>query len=138
MGLLARAEPAALAAAMAALGPEPAHVVLKGPQIGLLMGRGRIGGGGDAFNLGELTAARCVVRLTPDGPQGVAYALGRDRTHVRRAALCDALLQTPHADAVRATVLAPLSAAEAVRRAARAAKAAATRVEFFTLARGED
>lgn len=141
MGLLARAEPGALAAAVAALwaeiGGAPEAVDLRPPQTGLVMARGRAGATGAAFNLGEVSATRCALRLA-DGAVGVAYAVGRDRAHVRRAALCDALMQTSQAAAVRRCVLAPLAEAEAARAAARAARAAATRVEFFTLVRGED
>ncbi len=137
MGLLARADGAALADAMAALGPLPAHETLRPPQQGLVMARGRAGATGAAFNLGEVTATRCAVRLAT-GEAGVAYVLGRDRAHATAAALCDAMLHGPDAPRVRDLVLAPLERAEAARRAARAAKAAATKVEFFTLVRGED
>jgi alpha-D-ribose 1-methylphosphonate 5-triphosphate synthase subunit PhnG len=137
MGLLARARPESLAAAMAALGPLPDYETPRPPQTGLVMTRGRAGATGSAFNLGEATATRCAVRLG-DGAVGVAYVLGRDRAHAERAALCDALMQGPRAAELRAHVLAPLAAEEAERRATRARKAAATRVEFFTLARGSD
>jgi len=39
---------------------------------------------------------------------------------------------------VRATVLAPLEAAAQAARAQRAARAATTKVDFFTMVRGED
>jgi alpha-D-ribose 1-methylphosphonate 5-triphosphate synthase subunit PhnG len=134
MGVLARAEPAALAAAMAGLGAPPAVDFLRPPQIGLVMARGRAGATGAAFNLGEVSATRCAVRLAT-GETGFSCVLGRDKAHAERAAICDALLQGPRADEVRRAVLEPLARAEADRRAARARKAAATRVEFFTLAR---
>ena len=135
MGLLARAEPGALAEAMARLGPLPAHRTLRAPQTGLVMARGRAGATGDAFNLGEVSATRCAVEID-GGAQGHAYVLGRDRGHALNAALCDALMQTDRAEAVQRTVLAPLAQAEAARRAVQARKAAATRVEFFTMVRG--
>jgi alpha-D-ribose 1-methylphosphonate 5-triphosphate synthase subunit PhnG len=47
-------------------------------------------------------------------------------------------MQGNQAENLRATVLNPLLAEEAARRHARATKAAATKVEFFTLVRGED
>lgn len=136
MGLLARARPAALEAALAALGPLPPHGTLRPPQIGLVMARGRAGATGDAFNLGEVTATRCAVALE-DGTVGHACVLGRDRDHALRAALCDALMQTGQADRVRATVLDSLERAETEARARQARKAAATRVEFFTMTRGD-
>lgn len=135
MGVLARAVPAELAAAFATLGPAPEHRQIRPPQTGLVMARGRTGATGDAFNLGEVSATRCSVELA-EGAVGHAYVLGRDRDHALVAALCDALLQTDRAEAVRRAVIAPLARAEAQRRAAQASKAAATRVEFFTLVRG--
>lgn len=137
MGLLARAAPKRLQTAWAALGVEPAFEWLRPPEIGSVMVRGRAGAKGAPFNLGEMTVTRCALRL-PDGREGHAHVPGRDRDKARVAALCDALMQGAEADSIRVTVLAPL--AEAAEAAANdmAAKAAATRVEFFTMVRGED
>jgi alpha-D-ribose 1-methylphosphonate 5-triphosphate synthase subunit PhnG len=63
---------------------------------------------------------------------------GRDRAHAERAALVDALMQTDRADELTAEVLAPLAREMAAAKRTRAAKAAATKVEFFTIVRGED
>lgn len=134
MGLLARAKPARLAELFPDL---PEHNLLRAPEVGAVMVRGRIGGDGDAFNLGEMTVTRCSLALE-GGVVGHAHVQGRDKGHALRAAVLDALLQSPEGASLRAAVLAPLRAEEAARRAARAAKAAATRVEFFTLVRGED
>jgi alpha-D-ribose 1-methylphosphonate 5-triphosphate synthase subunit PhnG len=134
MGLLARAKPARLAELFPDL---PEHSLLRAPEVGAVMVRGRIGGDGDAFNLGEMTVTRCSLALA-GGAVGHAHVQGRDKGHALRAAVLDALLQSPEGASLRAGVLAPLRAEEAARRAARAAKAAATRVEFFTLVRGED
>lgn len=131
MGLVARAQPADLAALMP---DEPAFDWLRAPQVGTTMVRGRISATGAPFNLGEMTLTRCALRLT-GGTEGHAYVQGRDKDHARRAALVDALMQTEQAAQVRASVLEPLAAAEDTRRRARAGRAAATRVEFFTLAR---
>lgn len=136
MGLLARARPGTLAALLAEAGPLPAHDWLRPPESGAAMVRGRAGGTGAPFNLGEMTVTRCALRL-PCGTVGHAYVQGRDKSHAERAALVDALMQTAAADRLRQAVLDPLARAEAGARETRAAKAAATRVEFFTLARGE-
>lgn len=135
MGLLARAETGALAALL----PEPLspHALLRGPEIGAVMVQGRAGGTGDAFNLGEMTVTRCSLRLA-GGAVGHAVVPGRSADHARRAALVDALMQTDEAAMLRARVLEPLSRAEVAAAAQRAAKAAATQVEFFTMIRGED
>jgi alpha-D-ribose 1-methylphosphonate 5-triphosphate synthase subunit PhnG len=134
MGLLARAAPERLQALLQDL---PPHTLLRGPEVGAVMVRGRVGGTGVPFNLGEMTVTRCTVQLA-DGPAGHAHIQGRDKRHAVRAAVVDALMQTDRAYALRAGVLEPLAAHETATRALRAAKAAATKVEFFTLARGED
>lgn len=134
MGLLARAP----ADRLAALYPDIAeHAVLRGPETGAVMVLGRQGGTGAPFNLGEMTVTRCSVRL-PCGKDGHAYIQGRSKDHARRAAVLDALLQTDAIDQVNAQVLAPLAEAESEKRTARASRAAATKVEFFTMVRGED
>ncbi|SIO08006.1 phosphonate C-P lyase system protein PhnG [Vannielia litorea] len=137
MGTLATAKPAALAAAVEALGALPGFSWLRAPQVGGVMVPGRMGGTGAPFNLGEITVTRCALRLE-SGEVGHAWVQGRDKGHAERAALCDALMQTGRAGDVRRLVLDPLAAARAEARKARAARAAATKVEFFTLVRGED
>lgn len=137
MGLLARAPVAQVAARLAALGPLPAHDWLRAPEIGTVMLRGRVGATGAPFNLGEMTVTRCALRLA-DGTVGHGHVQGRDKNHATQAALVDALMQGPQAGRVAATVLAPLAATMQAAKAVRAAKAATTKVEFFTLVRGED
>lgn len=113
---------------------------LREPEVGLVMLRGRIGGDGDRFNLGEATLTRCVVRLRgPDGTPaiGVGYRLGRDLERVRWIAQFDALLQlrTHQADLQR-SVVEPLAALVARQRAEAAARSAATQVRFLALQPG--
>ena len=134
MGLLARAAPEKLSLLL----PEmPPHDLLRGPEVGAVMVRGRTGGTGQSFNLGEMTVTRCSVRLA-SGEVGHAHVQGRDKAHARQAAVLDAMLQTDAAEALQTRILTPLRQAEAAAQQLRAAKAAATRVEFFTLQRGED
>jgi alpha-D-ribose 1-methylphosphonate 5-triphosphate synthase subunit PhnG len=115
----------------------PAYENLREAENGLVMVRGRIGGDGASFNLGEATVSRAAVRLAT-GETGFGYTLGRDREKARMIALCDALVQSDQfAGAVEAKVLAPLRAAIASRRNRKAAETAATRVDFYTLVRGE-
>ena len=123
---------------LASLFPDlPPHDLLRVPEVGAVMVRGRVGGTGQPFNLGEMTVTRCVVRLA-EGAVGHAHVQGRDKTHATRAAVINALLQTEASVALREGVLAALTAEEQAARALRAAKAAASKVEFFTLVRGED
>jgi alpha-D-ribose 1-methylphosphonate 5-triphosphate synthase subunit PhnG len=97
------------------------------------MVRGRAGGGGDAFNLGEMTVTRCTVR-TATGFIGHAYVAGREDRRAELAALADALLQDPDRMAeIERLVIMPLERQQTRRRAERAGKAAATRVQFFAM-----
>ncbi|HWX63345.1 phosphonate C-P lyase system protein PhnG [Bradyrhizobium sp.] len=115
----------------------PSHADLREAENGLVMVRGRVGGDGGPFNLGEATLSRAAVRLS-SGEIGFGYVLGRDKVKARMIALCDALIQAhDHAEAVETQVVAPLRAAMIARCTQRAAEAAATRVEFFTMVRGE-
>ncbi len=115
----------------------PEHDLLRPAEVGAVMVRGRVGGTGAPFNLGEMSVTRCSVRLA-DGTVGHAWVQGRDKDHARRAALVDALMQTPQALDIQTRVIAPLADQARRLRAVRAEKAAATKVEFFTMVRGED
>ncbi|WP_144159954.1 phosphonate C-P lyase system protein PhnG [Paraburkholderia sp. BCC1885] len=113
---------------------------LRPPETGLAMVRGRVGGSGDAFNLGEATVTRATLRLRNEGgvtPVGVACHLGRDRRRAELAALADALLQLPEHAHLHGRLIEPLAAQLAAQRAARRQEAASTRVEFFTMVRGD-
>jgi alpha-D-ribose 1-methylphosphonate 5-triphosphate synthase subunit PhnG len=137
MSLLAKAPEGLLDRLFAALGAEPAFDWVRPPEVGSVMVRGRTGGTGAAFNLGEMTVTRCVLRLAT-GETGHAYVQGRNKAKARQAALVDALMQGPEAAKARAAVLEPLAEAMAGAKRTRAAKAAATKVEFFTMVRGDD
>jgi len=135
MGVLARAPAAALADRLATLPETPEWTHLRTPEFGLVMVQGRAGGQGQAFNLGEMTVARAAVRLA-DGSVGLGYVAGRDKAHAERAAVVDAMMQSPRwRDVAAALVIDPL-AAERMRVAAeQGRKVAATKVEFFTMVR---
>src|SRR6202795_3799511 len=110
----------------------PSHEDLREPENGLVMVRGRIGGDGAPFNLGEATVSRAAVRLA-SGEVGFGYTLGRDRQKAQMIALCDAMVQSNEfAGAVEARVLAPLRAALISEQNRKAAETAATRVDFYT------
>lgn len=110
---------------------------LRAAEIGTVMVRGRTGGTGDAFNLGEMTVTRASVKL-PGGAVGHGYVQGRSKRAAENAALVDALMQTSAAATVAAAIITPLRDEHSARAAKRAAKAAATKVDFFTMVRGED
>ena len=136
MAVLVHASAAEIAGCLGAI-TVPAHENLRDTESGLVMVRGRIGGDGAPFNLGEATVSRAAVRLA-SGEVGFGYTLGRDREKARMIALCDALAQSDEfAASVEARVIAPLRAAISARRDRKAAEAAATRVDFYTMVRGE-
>ena len=112
-------------------------VYLRKPETGLVMMRGRMGATGAPFNLGEATVTRCAV--VSEQREGHGYVLGRNAAHARTIAMLDALLQSPdHAPWVRDEVLPQLSGKIGAARVETAGKAAATKVEFFTMVRGDD
>jgi alpha-D-ribose 1-methylphosphonate 5-triphosphate synthase subunit PhnG len=80
-----------------------------------------------------MTATRCTVR-TETGLVGHAYVAGRGGRLAELAAVADALLQDPVRQAgLLEEVIEPLAVAQQARRDAVAAKAAATRVQFFAM-----
>jgi alpha-D-ribose 1-methylphosphonate 5-triphosphate synthase subunit PhnG len=135
---MALTEPAELERAYAALGNVPAYRKLRAPETGMAMVRGRAGGTGAQFNLGEVSVTRCAVAFD-DGIVGMAYVRGRAAHHAEHAAVLDGLLQMPawH-ERVYADVIAPLARAHADKAATRAAVVGQTRVDFFTMVRGEN
>ena len=138
MSVLATAPPADFDAVWATVGPLPAYQLLRGPEVGLVMVRARAGGMGARFNLGEMTVTRCTVRLD-DGVLGHAYLGGRRPRAAERAAVLDALMQDAGRRArLEREVIDPLAARQAEHRQRAAARAATTRVEFFTMVRGEE
>lgn len=138
MRVCAQATAAELDGALAALDPLPAVETVRQPEVGLVMLRGRVGGDGQPFNVGEATVTRAVVRLA-SGEMGFSYLLGRSPEKARAAAIIDALGQTANfAPRLEAALAAPVSARVAAQRATSEAETAATRVQFFTLVRGED
>ncbi|WP_025596476.1 phosphonate C-P lyase system protein PhnG [Burkholderia sp. WSM2230] len=141
---LARAPRALLEAGLEAAcegAPLPAFDWLRAPQTGLATVRGRIGGTGDPFNVGEATVTRAVLRLKSSdgvGAVGIAYQLGRDRRRAELAALADAMLQSPQwRDAVRERLVAPLAKTLDEERCERVTETASSRVDFYTMGRGE-
>jgi len=138
MGILARAARTDLESHWQAHGEGVEYDFLRKPECGLVMVRGRAGGSGQRFNLGEMTVTRCSVRM-PNGMVGHSYIAGRDRRQAEFAAAFDALLQDPRwHDDVTSQVINPLEQKHREARSKRSKKVAATKVDFFTLVRGED
>lgn len=138
MGLVARSPASRLTNLWRGLGEEPAHTLLRGPETGAITLRGRMGGGGAPFNLGEATVTRATVSLAT-GTVGHSMVLGRDLEKARIAALIDALCQDArNLERMETALLTPLREADAGTDRARREQTAATKVDFFTMVRGED
>ena len=137
MRLCAEATRQELRRALDALGPVGEVRDLRRPESGLVMLRGRAGGDGRPFNLGEATVTRAAVSAG-SGPAGFAYHLGRDAAKARDAALLDALWQSAGRRREVEAVLEPVRARIEAEGDLAARRTAATRVDFFTLVRGED
>jgi alpha-D-ribose 1-methylphosphonate 5-triphosphate synthase subunit PhnG len=137
MSVLAQASVDDLEGAWRRLGAPPSYRLLRRPEVGLVMVRGRAGGSGQRFNLGEMTVTRCTVEL--EGRLGHAYVGGRDRRHAELAAVFDALLlDDGRRPTLERRLIAPLAAAQGERQRLAAARSAGTRVEFFTMVRGDE
>lgn len=138
MRVLAHSQPDALRGRMAALNLAPEYEAIRAPEIGLVQLQARMGGTGERFFAGDATLTRAVVRLA-SGTLGYGYVLGRDKAHAERCAAIDALLQEqPHFQSLMETLIAPLEADRAARIAARQAEVNTSRVDFFTLVRGDN
>ena len=138
MRVLAHSQPAALSARMNALSLAPGYDLLRAPEIGLVQIQARMGGTGERFFAGDATLTRAAIRLH-SGTLGYGYVLGRDKAHAERCAVIDALLQEPpHFQTLMETLISPLEADRAARLAARQAEVNTSRVDFFTLVRGDN
>ena len=136
--VLANAPTSKLGSRWSSLGLDPDFRFVRGPETGLVSLRGRIGGGGGPFAFGDATATRATIRLA-DGRIGHAITLGRDTQRATIAAVVDALCQDPgERTRIQQHLIDPLRTAIRERDETRAAETAATRVDFFTMVRGED
>ena len=135
LSVLSRADLPVLQAALDDFGPPPDTHWLRRPETGAVMTRGRMGGSGAPFNMGEMTVTRAAVRLA-DGTVGMGYTAGRSHQKAELIALLDAVLQ--QRPGLADGLLAPIEAVLAAKRDEASRKAAATKVEFFTLVRGEN
>ncbi|KRQ95445.1 phosphonate C-P lyase system protein PhnG [Bradyrhizobium valentinum] len=138
LGILSRSRAVDLAALAADIVAAETFEWLRPPEVGLVMVRARAGGSGRRFNLGEMTVTRASVRLS-NGTIGTGYVQGRDKEQAQRVAILDALLQAENRHAeIMTAVIEPLREKHSTMRREMSRKAAATKVEFFTMVRGEN
>lgn len=137
LSFLSRATREELSVALAEIEQDVGVQPVRGPETGLIMLRGRIGGGGNPFNLGEATVTRAAVQLA-SGAVGHGQRLGTDREATRLSAVADAVAEDGAHAATIESLLQSVAARIAAERRALAEETEATRVDFFTLVRGED
>jgi alpha-D-ribose 1-methylphosphonate 5-triphosphate synthase subunit PhnG len=130
---LAKARADELEAAWAALPARPRYSFLRKPEFGLTMIRGRTGGTGAAFNLGEASSTRAAVKLDGEDVMGFGYVLGRDARRAELVAAFDALLQKD--DAAARSAIARLEGVRRARELEEGKRTAASKVEFFAMTR---
>ena len=138
MSVLARAAAQEFYALHSFIPPKETYRIIKKPEIGTVMVEARAGGAGRRFNFGEASVTRCVVQL-PSGELGFSYALGRDKAKAEQAAVIDALLQSgdTYTKNTIFSILKTIEKKHLAEKELRSRKAAATKVNFFTLVRGD-
>jgi alpha-D-ribose 1-methylphosphonate 5-triphosphate synthase subunit PhnG len=109
---------------------------LKSPEIGMLMTDARIHATGSGFHLGEVTLTRCVLKDTL-GHLGYGQILGRNTKQALAIARFDLALQrqdtAPRAEELLAGWREEIAALDAMQDE----RVEATRVDFFTMVRGD-
>lgn len=137
MAVLAKSSRQDLEKALRRLPHQPHYQFIRPPETGAIMVRARAGGSGLKFNLGEMTVSRCVVKLD-NGHVGCGYIMGRDHHHAELVSVFDGLLQDQrHRPQVIESVITPLENKIMERKKRSAKDTAATKVDFFTMVRGE-
>ncbi|WP_158784375.1 phosphonate C-P lyase system protein PhnG [Pantoea sp. BAV 3049] len=138
LSVLAHCQPETLLTHWQPLDLHPEYELLRTPETGLTRLQARMGGTGRRFILGDTTVTRAVVRL-PDGICGYSYVMSRNKDHAELCALMDALLQqTSFSELIQQRIITPLAAAHQEKLTLRAREVASSRVDFFTLVRGDN
>lgn len=138
LSVLAHSSAALLETHWQALNLQPAFTLIRPAEIGLTRLQARMGATGKRFVMGDATVTRAVVQLG-DGTLGYSYLLGRDKAHAERCALLDALLQQPETrPLLEEKIITPLAAWRDEQRQLRAREIASSKVDFFTLVRGDN
>ncbi len=138
LSVLAHSNAAQLEAHWQALNLHPEFTLIRPAEIGMTRLQARMGATGKRFVMGDATVTRAVVQLS-DGTLGYSYLLGRDKAHAERCALLDALLQQPETrPLLEEKIITPLAAWREEQRQLRAREIASSKVDFFTLVRGDN
>ncbi len=138
MAALALADEGRLREAWDSMAARPDYQIVRGPETGLVMARARSGNVGERFNLGEMTVTRCSVSLA-DGIMGHAFIGGIKPDHACLAAVFDALMQLPERrEGLRQELIEPLLRKRRELLVRRHDEVCPSRVDFFTLVRGDE
>jgi alpha-D-ribose 1-methylphosphonate 5-triphosphate synthase subunit PhnG len=138
LSVLAKAPGKELLSCWKKTGLDPAVELLRGPESGLVALQGRAGGNGQPFHVGEISATRVTVRVGT-GEVGHAIISGRDTRKAQLVAVIDALAQDPAlSEMIEQVIVGPLERLAGEADTTLRAETAATRVNFFTMVRGED
>ncbi len=136
---LAHSRADTLSKQLKALKLAPEYELIRAPEVGLMQIQARMGGTGNRFFAGDTTLTRAVVRLAVSGTLGYSYLLGRNKHHAEQCAVIDALLQEPeHFHTLMEALIAPLEAEREAKISARCAEVNTSKVDFFTLVRGDN
>jgi len=143
MAALALVDEATLEAEAAKISEAFSWTFIRRPEAGLVMMEGRAGNSGQRFNIGEMLVTRCALRLEPytgsPATEGYAFIRGNRPRHAELAALFDALSQQESwGEELERILFTPLACKREEKLRQSAVKTAATKVDFFTLVRGED
>ncbi|MBD1574147.1 phosphonate C-P lyase system protein PhnG [Vibrio sp. S17_S38] len=116
----------------------PDYQLIRAPEIGLAQVQARMGGTGNRFNVGDITVTRCVVKLA-NGDLGYSYLSGRNKAHAELAAVIDALMQSQtYQHELMLSLIEPLQTLRDQKHQQRQQQVASSKVDFFTLVRGDD
>lgn len=138
MSVLAQSQFSELKSRWDTLALAPEYAMVRQPEIGLAQVRARMGSTGRQFNVGDATITRAVIKLS-SGELGYSYLQGRSKSHAELAAVIDALMQNDqYLEVLNSQLIEPLAALKHERDSQRAQEVASSKVDFFTMVRGED
>lgn len=138
MGVMAKSELKAISDCWQTLNITLDYDTIKPAQVGMAMVRAQAGTEGLVYNQGEMTVTRCVLQEKATQVMGVGYTQGRSKQKATLMAEVDLALQNAsHQNDVIEKLVEPLEQAHQ-RAVAQQNKATdATKVDFFTMVRGE-
>ena len=114
------------------------YSIIREPEIGMVQIRGKMGNVGDKFNVGDATMTRASV-LLETGEIGHCYMLGRNVKQALLASRIDAVMQIEkYKDMLNIQIINPLENIYKTTKQKQKKEAQTSKVDFFTLERGEE